>query len=471
MPPSSAKPSAAKPSAPPPAAARPAADDYLERYERRTPKSLALHRQAQQVMPGGVSHNQRYHAPYPLYFAGARGSHLQDVDGNDYHDLWMAHYDAILGHAPPEIVAALQGAIGSGTHVGLPMEHEVRLAERVVKLVPCAEQVRFCSSGTEATMYAVRLARAFTGRNVILKITGGWHGANTDLMVDVNLPEFIGAEGKGLLPGLAQYTRSVQYNDIEGTARAIEAAGNDWAGIIVEPAMGSAGFLPAQPAYLKFLREETRRRGAVLIFDEIITGFRVGLGGAQQHFGVTPDLVTLGKVLGGGMPVGAIAGKAEILEISSATRTVPKKDRVIIGGGTYSCNPLTMVAGLKTLDILEARKDEIYPGLAEKNQRFCHGLEQAFDAVGMPVAVTRIASLQEVHFLKEPGLPLRNMADVVAHTHYDWRKELAARLRNHGVFIFHGGALSTAHTDADVQGMLAAYGRCAEEMAAAHRGA
>jgi glutamate-1-semialdehyde 2,1-aminomutase len=422
-------------------------------------------------MPGGVSHNQRYHAPYPLYFAEAHGSHLQDVDGNDYYDLWMAHYDAILGHAPPEIVGAVQAALGAGMHVGLPMEHEVRLAQRVVKLVPSAEQVRFCSSGTEATMYAVRLARAFTGRNTILKIVGGWHGANTDLMVDVTLPEFIGAEGKGLLPGLAQYTRSVQYNDIEDTARAIEAAGSDWAGIILEPAMGSAGFLPAQPAYLRFLREETRRRGAVLIFDEIITGFRVALGGAQEFFGVTPDLTTLGKVLGGGMPVGAIAGKAEILEISSAKRTVPKKDRVIIGGGTYSCNPLTMVAGIKMLDILQARRDEIYPALAEKNQRFCHGLEQAFGAVGLPVAVTRIGSLQEVHFLKEPGLPLRSMADVVNNTYYDWRKELAARLRNHGVFIFHGGALSTAHTEADLQGMLAAYGRCAEEMAAAHRGA
>ena len=444
-------------------------DDYLERYQRRTTKSRELHMQAQQVMPGGVSHNQRFMAPYPLYFAKAQGSHIQDVDGNDYHDLWMAHYDAILGHAPPEIVAAVQQALGSGMHVGLPMAHEVGLAQRVVKLVPSAEEVRFCTSGTEATMYAVRLARAFTGRNVILKMVGGWHGANTDLMVDVSLPEFIGAEGKGLLPGLTQYTRSVQFNDIEGTAKAIEAAGSDWAGIIVEPAMGSAGFLPAQAGYLKFLREETRRRGAVLIFDEIITGFRVALGGAQQHFGVTPDLTTLGKVLGGGMPVGAIAGKAEILELSSPRRDVPKKDRVIIGGGTYSCNPLTMIAGTKTLDILQARQEEIYPALAEKNQRFCHGLEQAFDAVGMPVAVTRIGSLQEVHFLKERGLPLRNMADVVANTHYDWRKELATRLRNHGVFLFHGGALSVAHTEADMKDILAAYGRCAEEMAAAHR--
>jgi glutamate-1-semialdehyde 2,1-aminomutase len=225
--------------------------------------------------------------------------------------------------------------------------------------------------------------------------------------------------------------------------------------------------VPAQLDYLKFLREETRRRGAVLIFDEIITGFRVALGGAQAHFGVLPDLTTLGKVLGGGLPVGAIAGKAEILEISSARRNAPKRDRVIIGGGTYSCNPLTMIAGTKTLDILRARQDEIYPALAERNQRFCQGLQQTFDAVGLPVFINRIASLQEVHFVKEKGLPVRNMADVVANTHYDWRKELASRLRNHGVFLFHGGAISMAHTAADLDGMLAAYATCAREMATA----
>ena len=445
-------------------------DDYLERYARRTPRSRQLHAEAQRYMPGGVSHNQRYHAPYPLYFARAQGSRLWDVDGNEYHDLWMAHYDAILGHAPPEVVAAVQEALGAGLHVGLAMEHEIGLARRVCELVPSAELVRFCSSGTEATMYAVRLARAFTGRSVILKLVGGWHGANTDLMVDVNLPEFIGAEGKGLLPGIERFTRSVQLNDIEGTAKVIREAGDDWAGIILEPAMGSAGFVPAQLDYLRFLREETQRRGAVLIFDEVITGFRLALGGAQQLFGVTPDLTTLGKVLGGGMPVGAVAGKAEILELSSAKRDVPKREKVIIGGGTYSCNPLTMIAGTKTLDILKARQDEIYPQLAEKNQRFCQGLQQAFDAVGLPVFINRIGSLQEVHFVKEKGLPVRNMADVVRHTHYDWRKELAARLRNHGVFLFHGGALSMAHTDADLDGMLAAYGRCAEEMAAARGG-
>ncbi len=446
--------------------AAPGRDDYLERYERATPKSRQLHAEAQRYTPGGVSHNQRYHAPYPLYFQRAKGSRLWDVDGNEYRDLWMAHYDAILGHAPDEVVRAVQDAMSLGLHVGLAMEHEVGLARRVCELVPGAEQVRFCSSGTESTMYAVRLARGFTGRNVILKMVGGWHGGNTDLMVDVSLPDFVGAECKGLLPGVERYTRAVQLNDIEGTAAAIREAGDDWAGIILEPAMGSGGFLPAEPAYLNFLREETRKRGAVLIFDEVITGFRLALGGAQEYFGVTPDLTTLGKVLGGGMPVGAIAGKAEIMGISSVKRQVPKKDRVIIGGGTYSCNPLTMIAGTITLDILKARKDEIYPAIAERNQSFCAGVQEAFDRVGLPVFINRIGSLQEVHFVKEKGLPVRNMKDVVENTHYQWRTELAARLRNHGVFLFHGGAISIAHSAADIGAMVVAYAACAEEMAA-----
>ena len=217
------------------------ADDYLSRYEQRTPGSKALYEKARKVTPGGISHNHRYHAPYPVYFEKAKGCKLWDVDGNEYIDLWMAHYDAVLGHAPDTIVKQLQEAMEGGLHVGLAMEHEIGMAERVVELVPAAEQVRFCTSGTEATMYAVRLARGFTGRNIILKIRGGWHGANTDLMVDVAAPEFIGAEGAGLLPQLAEYTRSVEFNDIEDTARAIREAGHDWAGIILEPAVGAGG--------------------------------------------------------------------------------------------------------------------------------------------------------------------------------------------------------------------------------------
>jgi glutamate-1-semialdehyde 2,1-aminomutase len=439
--------------------------DFLAAFERKTPGSKRLNQLASQVTPGGISHDSRYHAPYPLYVTRARGSKVWDVDGNAYHDLWMAHYDAILGHAPPMVIERVREAMEDGLHVGMAMEHEVTLAQQVAELVPCAEQVRFCSSGTEATMYAVRLARGFTRRNVILKLLGGWHGANTDLMIDVRPPEYIGPESAGLLPDLNKYTRSVPLNDIEGTRKAMDAAGDDFAGLIMEVAMGSGGFILAEPDYLQFVREETRRRGAVLIFDEVITGFRLGLGGAQELVGVTPDLVTLGKVLGGGMPVGALAGRAEIMELSAVTPKRPKLERVLIGGGTYSCNPLTMIAGSTTLGILKSRQKEIYPALAQANQRLCDGLRRVFADVGLPVHVNQLGSLMEVHFLKEPGLPVRGMADVMNHTYRDKQAEYATRLRSHGVFLLHGGALSVEHSEDDIQGIVEAHRRVAEEMA------
>lgn len=315
-------------------------------------------------------------------------------------------------------------------------------------------------------MYAVRLARGFTGRDIILKIRGGWHGANTDLMVDVSAPEFIGAEGAGLLPQLAKYTRSVEFNDIEDTARAIREAGDDWAGIILEPAVGSAGFIPVEQEYLAFLKEEASRKGAVIIFDEVITGFRLALGGAQEYFGFKPDLATFGKVMGGGMPIGAIAGRADIMGLSSVERNVPKAEKVVIGGGTYSTNPLSMISGMATLDTLKSEKDRIYPALAERNAKFCNGVREVFETVGIAVHITQVGSLQEVHFVKEAGLPVRNIADVLSNTHSEKRAELAARLRNHGVFLFHGGAISMAHENEHIDFLIGAYSRCAEEMAA-----
>jgi glutamate-1-semialdehyde 2,1-aminomutase len=234
----------------------------------------------------------------------------------------------------------------------------------------------------------------------------------------------------------------------------------------MEVAMGSTGFLPAETEYLAFVREETAKRGAVLIFDEVITGFRLAPGGAQEVVGVTPDLTTLGKVMGGGMPVGAIAGKAEIMALSGVTPQRPKLERVLIGGGTYSCNPLTMVAGLTTLDILHARKNEIYPALEQMGGQLAAGMRDAFKEVGIPVSVNQKGSLVEAHFPKEEGLPLRNMADVVKNTYREKQGEYVTRLRNHGVFLIHGGALSLEHSQADLDSIIQAHRAVAAEMAA-----
>ena len=438
-----------------------------ESLEKMTVQSRNLHDEAQQYTPGGLSHNARYHSPYPIYMKRARGSRLWDVDGREYIDLWMAHYDAILGHAAPEILGPVRDALANGIHIGLAIEQEVVLARRVCEVVPCADRVRFCSSGTEATMYAVRMARAFTGRNTILKITGGWHGANTDLMVDVFPPDYGVPEGRGLPPELTRATRSVTYNDIEDTARAMREAGGDLAAVILEPVMGAGGMIPAEKEYLQFLREETRKSGALLIFDEVITGFRIALGGAQEHHDILPDLTTLGKILGGGLPIGAICGRADVLDETSILRKVPKQERVIVGGGTYSCNPLSMAGGIATIDALEAMEDELYPNLERRNQTLCEGIEKAFASQNIPVTLMAPASLHAVHFTREAGHPVRSMADVLEHTFPEKQIELADRLRVHGVFELHAGALSAAHSDGDIETLIAAYERCAEEMAEA----
>jgi glutamate-1-semialdehyde 2,1-aminomutase len=439
---------------------------YISRFKNTMTGSWGILERAQKVIPGGISHFPRWHDPYPLYCARARGSRMWDADGNEYIDLWMAHYDALLGHSPEPVVNALREILTDGLHVGIPMEYEVKLATMITELMPCAEMVRFCCSGTEADMYAIRLARGFTKRNVVLKIKGGFHGAGTDLSVDVFIPSFQGREGIGLVPNLDQYTRSMAFNDIDTTYQAIQEAGDDLAAVILEPALG-AFMLPAEKEYLVFLREETKKAGALLIFDEIITGFRISLGSAQEYFGVTPDLSTMGKVMGGGMPIGAIGGRADILEISSVQRRVPQREKIFIGGGTYSANPLSMVAGITTLGILKERKDEIYPIINDRNQRLCEGIQQAFDAVDIPVHITRIGSLMAVHFIKEKGLPIKNAVDVAEHTLTAEKEEFGARMRNRGIYLLHGSALSIEHSDADVGTVIATAAECAKEMAEA----
>jgi len=437
---------------------------YISSFETATGGSRALFEKAQKVIPGGISHFPRWHEPYPLYCSRARGSRMWDADGREYIDLWMAHYDAILGHSPEPVVNALREILSDGLHVGIPMEYEAVLAAMITELMPCAEMVRFCCSGTEADMYAVRLARGFTGRNIILKIEGGFHGAGTDLSVNVFVPHFRGKEGIGLIPSLEQYTRSVIFNDIDDTYQAIQEAEEDLAAVIIEPALG-AFMLPAEAEYLAFLREETKKRQALLIFDEIITGFRIGLGSAQEYFGITPDLTTMGKVMGGGMPIGAIGGRADILEISSVQRNVPQWEKIFIGGGTYSANPLSMVAGITTLNILKERKDDIYPVIDARNKRLCEGIQNAFDAVGIPIHLTRFGSLMAVHFLKEKGLPIKNAGDIIKHTLTAEKEEFAARMRNHGIYFLRSSALSTEHSDADIDAIVAAAEECAREMA------
>ena len=439
--------------------------DFLAEYERRTPTSRRLYQEASKVMPGGVSHALRYFPPYPLYVRRVEGARIWDMDGNEYIDLWMGHYALILGHRPEVLNQALQDVVELGTHWGIVHEHQVTLGHLICDMVPSAERLRFCVSGTEATMYGVRLARAFTGRRLILKMEGGWHGGNTDLCVAIKAP-FDRPETAGIPPEMTQFTRAIPLNDVEAARSTIRACGKDLAAVIVEPVMGAAGMIPSEESFLETLREETNRMGGLLIFDEIITGFRLALGGAQEYYGVTPDLVILGKTAGGGGNIGVIAGRADILALSDPTVSKEKGDRVMAGGGTFSCSPTTMMLGVAMLHHLKDHAQEIYPCLGRKGERLRQGMEEAFQSVGLPGQSIGAESLCGFYFPLDSGFRVRNAGDMQTRT--DVKRldhEFRIRMLNHGVYVVHGGgAVSIAHTEEDVDRIVEATGVVAQEM-------
>ncbi len=441
-------------------------EHFLDVYRNRTSSSERLFRRAKVVMPGGVSHNIHYFPPYPFFLKEAKGSKIYDVDGNEYIDLWMGHYTHILGHHPQLVVEAIEKQLREGIHWGIVFEKQVAWAELIQELVPCAEMVRFCCSGTEATMYAVRLARAWTGKKTILKIAGGWHGANPDLSVGIKMP-YEREESLGLLSELQDYTRTILFNDLSQTLQTIQKHRADLAGIILEPVVGEGGFSPATEEYLKMLREETERSHALLIFDEVISGFRLALGGAQERFGIIPDLTTLGKVMGGGFPVGALVGKREILEATSPERKGKKWERILIGGGTFSSHPFSAAAGLAILHHLKENKDQIYPCLERKGEELRRGLQEVFNQEGVNGMVTGIGSLFQIHFPFERKEGLHSPHLINEKTDIEKREvEFRIRMLNHGVHVMHGGgSLSMAHTDEDLKKMIRATREVAKEMA------
>lgn len=438
-------------------------EDYVKKYMKRTPGSANLYERAKMVMPGGVCHNPRFFPPYPVYIRDAEGSRIRDVDGNEYVDLWMGHYAHILGHRPAPVFGVLQEKISQGTHWGIVNEYQIAFAEDICRVVPSIEKVRFGVSGTEAAMYAVRLARAYTGRNVILKVRGGWHGSGTDLSVAVHVPMDV-PESAGIPPGVSEYTRTISYNDTEDTIASIRQHGSDLAGVIVE-AVGQY-FIPPLAGYLEALERETKRAGALFILDEVITGCRLSLGGAQGRFGLSPDLTTLGKVLGGGMNLGLVGGRTEIMDLASPISGLPKGSGVLIGGGTFSCMLPSMIAGRAMLNYLEEHRDEVYPALEEKGKRVRQGVEDAFRSHGIPVRCFGVGSLFSTCFPPLEDTTVRNNEETERKTDTTRRdREFRLRMLNRGVYtIWGGGAISTAHTDGDIDFIIQAAGEVAAEM-------
>ena len=438
---------------------------FLDAYRLKTRLSGNLFKRAKGVMPGGISHNIHYFPPYPFFIKKTKGSKIWDVDGNEYIDLWMGNYTHILGHRPQVIARAIEEQLKEGIHWGLVFEKQIEWAELIRELVPSAEMVRFCCSGTEATMYAVRLARAFTGKKTILKIAGGWHGANPDLSLGIKMP-YEKEESLGLLPDLQQYTKAISFNDLSSSLKVIHKNRKDLAGIILEPVVGEGGFNPATKEYLQMLRSETKKLKALLIFDEVISCFRVALGGAQERFSITPDLTTLGKIVGGGLPVGALVGEREILEKTSPEKKSKKWERVLIGGGTFSAHPLTAAAGLAMLCYLKDRRKEVYPFLEKKGQIVRKGVQEALDQEGVAAMVTGIGSLFQTHFPFKKGETLNSPHSINRFTDIEKREiEFRIRMLTEGIHVMHGGGcLSISHTDEDIEKIIKAARKVAEEM-------
>lgn len=416
-------------------------------YQARTKESRKLFGRAKEVFAGGVSHNARFYQPYPIFVTRARGSRIWDEDGNRYTDYWMGHTALILGHSPRVVVRTLKEQLEDGTLYGMGSRIAIELGEEIEITVPCAEMMRFCNSGAEATMYLVRLARGYTGKRTIVKIAGGWHGYNTELNKGVHTP-FNRTESAGILPEEQAHVKTVRFNDLDEAERVVREEKGDVAAILLEPVLGAGGCVPARGDYLRGLRELADTRDILLAFDEIITGFRVALGGAQERYGVKPDLTTLGKIVGGGLSIGVICGRKEILSLADPTR---KEKFVSIGGGTFSENPLTMAAGLQTVRYLRKNSGQVYPGLEDAGRRLRSGVDRALGEAGIEAHTTGLGSLFLTHFGKSP----RNAEDSATEDKQA-ASEYSLYLLAKGVFVLpgHPGAISTAHKEKDIDFLI-----------------
>jgi glutamate-1-semialdehyde 2,1-aminomutase len=388
---------------------------------------------SKKVQPAGVSYRYRYFDPYPFFVRQAKGARLIDVDGNEYTDYWCTHFSMILGHAPHSVLEAINRQTENGWHFGLEHELEVLHAEKICQHVPSAEMVRHTSSGSEANLFAIRLARTYTKRNKIVKFEGGWHGAYDPLHMAVK-PPFNQPSSGGITKLSQQDTIIVPYGDLNEFM--VRVKGKELACIILEPVLGAGGMVPADREFLKGLREYCDEKGTILIFDEVITGFRLGLGGAQERFNVIPDVTVLGKIIGGGLPIGAICGRREIMERMDHTKF--SGIDYAYHGGTFAGNVLSLTAGLATIEVLE--RSQVYAYLSKLGEKARNGLNSAFNH--FPVTITGIDSLFAIHMNSKKDSPLGQASDL-----FRWMLE-------NGVFMLvpdtlHG-AISFAHTDDDI---------------------
>jgi glutamate-1-semialdehyde 2,1-aminomutase len=435
-----------------------AANSIFDEYMARTPGSARLYDRAVEVFPGGVTHDTRYLKPYPIYIDRAAGSRKWDVDGHEYVDYIGGHGALLLGHNHPQIVEAVQRQLAKGTHFGASHELELELGEQIQRMVPCAGKVRFTGSGTESTLLAIRLARAFTGKHKIVRLVGHFHGWH-DQVAFAATSHFDGSVPAGILPGVASEAIIVPTGDAAALERVLTER-DDVAAVIMEPTGATFGLVPLAASYLQKARELTKSKGALLIFDEVITGFRVSPGGAQAHSGVTPDLATFAKIVAGGFPGGAVAGRKDVMDVMTM-----REDRAwnlahrVPHQGTFNANPITAAAGLAALRIIDttdaiARANRIAGLLRER-------LNETIRQVGSNWLV--YGEHSGFHFFTNPRDRALSVADIYAgNVELDELKGGTPALLLHqlrcglilggaDIFPWPGGCVSAVHDERDVE--------------------
>ena len=415
-------------------------------------KSKELYERAKKLIPGGVNSPVRAFEPYPFFVNKAKGSRLYSVDGRVYVDYCMAYGALILGHAHDEIVNAVKMQLDNGTVYGTPTELEVKFAELIHELYPSMEMLRLVNSGTEATMHAVRIARGFTGRKKLVKFEGCFHGSHDSVLVKAGSGAawFGTPSSLGVPEETARNTIVLPYNSFETLEETFKREGHEIAAVIIEPVIANSGLILPARGYLEFLRKLTSDYGVVLIFDEIVTGFRISLGGAQEYYNVKPDMTTLGKILGGGFPIAAFGGRKDIMEKLSPLGGVYQ-------AGTFSGNPISVSAGYSTIQYLIRNRSEIYPKIEGNCEKLAEALADLSRSYKLAVQVHNLASMFQIFFSPQP---VKDYATVKLSDTRRFYAYFTALLKN-GVFIppsqFETCFLSLAHSDEDLEMTVEAF--------------
>ncbi len=425
--------------------------DLISDYKKKTRKSAKLFEQSSKFHVRGVSHNIRFYEPYPFVVKQSSGKNLIDVDDNKYSDYWMGHWSLILGHGPKKVKESLLKQIEKSWMYGTVNEQTIKLSEIISKAVPVAEKIRYVTSGTEATMYAVRLARSVTGRKIIAKVDGGWHGYTSDLLKSVNWP-FSESESSGIIN--EEKIISIPYNNLEDSLKILKKNSKDLAGVIIEPVLGGGGCIPATSEYLKGIQEFIHKNNSLFILDEIVTAFRFRFGCLYPTMKLDPDIVTLGKIVGGGMAIGVMCGKKEIMEFAD-TIGKKKSERSYVGGGTFSANPTSMVAGYSTLSELKNSKNTIYSKINGLGELARKELGRVF---GDKVIITGKGSLFMTHFVKNGITEITNATHAAKCDSRTLQKYHFKMISQDGIFFLPGklGAISAAHSKDDIKKMVLA---------------